>query len=63
MDSFGLMYPLIPGYKGGLGFGLVCRLGLGLGGTLAIIGGGEKEPTRGRSATHQCRPHRVCTVG
>ena len=34
MDSFGLVYPLIPGYKSGLGFGLVCRLGLGLGGTL-----------------------------
>ena len=29
MDSFGLVYPLIPRYKSGLGFGLVSRLGLG----------------------------------
>ena len=34
MDSFGLVYPLIPGYKSGLGFGLICGLGPGLGGTL-----------------------------
>ena len=36
MDSFGLMYPLIPGYKGRFGFVLVCGLGLGLGGTLLV---------------------------